>query len=158
MYQRLYDYLEKYDILYNLQFDFCERMSTSHALMSISELIRKSIDSKEFGCVIFIDLKNTVNHSNLLSKLYHYGIRGTANDWFKSYISDREQFVTLHGHNSTSLPITCGVPHGSVLVPLLFTHTHYPLASLIHRVRGCDNFSHNHMGRATSPSSLLKTT
>ena len=72
MYKRLYNYLEKYDILYSLQFGFREKVSTSQALMSISEMIRKSIDNKEYGCSVFIDLTkafDTVHHSILLSKL-----------------------------------------------------------------------------------------
>ena len=123
MYKRLYNYLEKYDILYSLQFGFREKMSTSQALMSISEMIRKSIDNKEYGCSVFIDLTkafDTVHHSILLSKLNHYGIRGIAGDWFRSFITNRKQFVTVNGSNSNLLPITCDVPQGSVLGPLLF--------------------------------------
>ena len=50
----------------------------------------------------------------------YYGIRGVAHAWFTSYLSDRKQFVSLHGTNSEYQTLTCGVPQGSVLGPLLF--------------------------------------
>ena len=87
-------------------------------LIQITESIRNSIDNNEFGYGIFIDLKKAfekVNHSILLSKLNHYGVRDKAYDWFQSYLSNREQFVCINGHKSDSLSITCGVPQGSAM-------------------------------------------
>ena len=123
MYQRLYGFLNNFDIFYPLQFGFREKPSTNHALISMTEAIRNTIDNGRYGCGVFIDLKKafeTVNHSILLKKMEHYGIRGVALDWFASYLSYRKQYVSVNGHVSDYLDICCGVPQGSVLGPLLF--------------------------------------
>ena len=106
-----------------MQFGFRTGHSTDHALISLTETIKASLDKKRFGCGIFIDLQkafDTVNHDILLKKLEHYGIRGTALNWFKSYLSNRKQFVSINGHSSSLANISCGAPQGSVLGPLLF--------------------------------------
>ena len=57
----------------------------------------------------------------MLSKLDYYGIRGILNNWFKSYLSNRKQFVSINGYDSGLAEINCGVPLGSVLGPFLFS-------------------------------------
>ena len=56
---------------------------------------------------------DTVNHSILLKKLYKYGIRGHILNWFKSYLTDRQQFVSVNNNYSSKKCITCGIPQGS---------------------------------------------
>ena len=71
----------------------------------------------------FVDLQkafDTVNHNILLNKLSHYGIRGTMNEWFKSYLQGRKQIVSINGVESELRELNHGVPHGSVLGPLIF--------------------------------------
>ena len=63
---------------------------------------------------------DTIDHNILLYKLDHYGIRGPALSWFKSYLSDRQQFVHINGYDSSMSNIHCGVPQGSIIDPLLF--------------------------------------
>src|SRR5688572_4223251 len=82
-----------------------------------------SIDDGKYAIGIFLDLSkafDTINHKILFDKLYRYGIRGNALDWIKSYLSNRYQQVVIGDAISDKCPITCGVPHGSVLGPLLF--------------------------------------
>ena len=117
MYARLEHFLKTSDILYKFQFGFRKEHSTNHALLSIVEEIRHSLDKKMYTCGVFIDLEkafDTVNHKILLSKLYHYGIRGVANSWFSSYLSNRYQTVSTNNTTSSRQLITCGVPQGSI--------------------------------------------
>ena len=88
--------------------------------MTVERSKRRFLIPIVFITKCFRNVFDTVNHSILLLKLYHYGVRGKAYEWFQSYLSNRKQFVCLNGHDSDSLPLTCGVPQGSVLGPLLF--------------------------------------
>ena len=110
IHKRLYSFLESHNILYHNQFGFRKNNSTTNALIQITEKIKESIDNGKYGCGIFIDLRkafDTVNHEILLKKLEHYGIRDSMLDWFRSYLKDRKQYVSIN-------------EQGSVLGPLLF--------------------------------------
>ena len=98
-------------------------LSKNYALISLTEEIRRSLDASKFSCGVFIDLKkafDTVDHKILLKKLELYGVRGIPNNWFKSYLSNRIQYVSYSGASSNARKISTGVPQGSVLGPLLF--------------------------------------
>ena len=123
MHTRLYNFLKQHNVLYSLQLGFRCKNSTLHALISLTESIKKTVDDGMNDCGVFIDLQkafDTVNHSILLKNVEHYGVRGTALNCFTSYLSDRSQYVSVNDHTSDHLKITCGVPQGSVLGPLLF--------------------------------------
>ena len=99
-------------------------MSTVHAALELIESISTAVDNKKNHCAgVFIDLKkafDTVNHDLLVKKLFFYGIRGTANAWLNNYLTNRNQYVIADDHSSGMRLITCGVPQGSVLGPVLF--------------------------------------
>ena len=102
MHERLYNFLELHEILFQMQFGFRNGNSTDHALISLSERIKSTIDSKRVGCGIFIDLQkafDTVNHNILLQKLDHYGIRGSSLQWFESYLTGRLQYVSINNQS-----------------------------------------------------------
>ena len=123
MYKRLHTFLNNNNIIYNLQFGVRQQCSTSHALINITDNIRKALDDGNIGCGVSVDLQkafDTADYQILLAKLNHYGIRGVSNDWFKSYLSNRSQYASINGYESGLAAINCGVPQGSVLGPLLF--------------------------------------
>ena len=123
MHKWVYNFLSHNNIIYDLQFGFRQKFSTSHALINLTENIRQALDNGYIGCGIFVDLQkafDTVDHQILLSKLDYYGIWGLSNNWFKSYLSNRKHFVSLNGYDSELAKINCDVPQGYVLRPLLF--------------------------------------
>ena len=123
MYNRVHDFMQKENTLYDLQFGFRNGTSTTHALVNLVENIKKSLDRKTNACGVFIDLQkafDTVNHKISLDKPYHYGVRGQAHLWFEFYLTDRKQKVQIASVDSRLMTILCGVPQGFILGPLLF--------------------------------------
>ena len=92
------------------------------------------MDSRKIDLTIFLDLKkafDTVDHSVLIKKLRAYGIRGSAGDWFESYLKERKQYCAANGHRSNIKNITYGIPQGSCLSPLLLSSTLTTLKSAL---------------------------
>ena len=123
MFTRVYEFLENSKSFYSLQFGFRKKHSTTHAIIDIIEKINQSLDKEKIACGVFVDFQkafDTVNHDILLKKLSHLGIKGNINEWFKSYLFERKQFVSVLGYKSNLATLNHGVPQGSVLGPLLF--------------------------------------
>ena len=123
MYKRLLSFLNKHNILYQYQFGFRENHGVNSALIYMIDKILKSLDKGEIVVGLFLDFCkafDTVDHQILINKMNKYGIRGTALEWIKSYLSERKQFVYFNGINSSEQNIVCGIPQGSILGPLFF--------------------------------------
>ena len=120
---RLYNFLHNQKFFYTQQFGFREKHFTELATTFLVSKITNAMERKELTLGIFLDLSkafDTINHDILLTKLSHYGIRDLPLNWFKSYLSNRKQFLELGGKLSSSQYIRHGVPQGSILGSLLF--------------------------------------
>ena len=122
-------FLHKNKILFKHQYGFRKCHNTTHPLIHFLDKIYNSLNSNnpEYTLGIFLDLKkafDTVDFTILLKKMHHYGFQGISNDWFQSYLNNRTQYVEIDGMKSSLLTMSCGVPQGSILGPLLFFTFH----------------------------------
>jgi hypothetical protein len=123
VYARLEVFVRKKNILTNSQYGFRENHSTFMALLEMQDKLTRAFEAGEYSIGVFIDLQKAfdcLDHSILLSKLSHYGIRGIAHQWFSSYLTNRMQYVSYNSGVSRQKLISCGVPQGSILGPILF--------------------------------------
>ena len=109
--------------------------STETALLCVTNDIKLAMDSKKCIILVIIDFSSafdTIDHAILLSRLeLRYGITSVVLEWFRSYLYGRVQWVNIDESFSPPHALTTGVPHGSVLVPLLFSLYVQPLGCII---------------------------
>ena len=115
--------MENNSILHKQQYGFYAKKSTTQATFHFLQYLYKHIDSGNVVFSLFVDFRKAfdcVNHEILLSKLNTCGVRGIAIDWFLSYLTNREQYVSINNVDSNPRVIQCGVPQGSILGHVLF--------------------------------------
>ena len=108
--------------MFNYQFGFRKKHSTEQAILKLTDKLKSVIDNKQLTCGLLLDfLKafDTSNHKILLEKLQKYEMRGVPLQWFTSYLTIIVN-NTITYTDSEMLRMTCGVPQGSTLGPLLF--------------------------------------
>ena len=123
MYNRLYSFITKHNILYKYQFGFREKHGINLALIVLVDRILSTLQQRDIVLGVFLDVSkafNTVHHQILLNKLSMCGIRGLANKWFDSHLSNRKHSVMFNNTRSNQRNITCDVPQESILGSLLF--------------------------------------
>ena len=112
-YNQLYEYMCQNKLIYKYQSGFRPSFSTNTALTYLTDRIRFNMDKGMYTGVVLLDLRkafDTVNHDILLTKLDTLGLCNKSVAWFRSYLSNRKQFVEINGVQSSSEPMNCGVP------------------------------------------------
>ena len=120
---QLYQYLDKHKYLVSHQSGFRSLHSVVTCLLKGTSDWYIDMDNGRYTEMIFIDLKtafDSVDHQILSDKMQFYGITGSAQKWFSSYLDNRKQYCRVNGTTSNVENIDIGVPQGSCLGPLLF--------------------------------------
>ena len=137
--EQLNGFLEKHEVLDTFQSGFRSKHSTETALLKVSSDVLMSADSGEHTVLVLLDLSSafdTVDHNILISRLRdRVGMSGLVLKWFSSYLSKRSFSVSINNVLSETTELSCGVPQGSVLGPVLFLLYLLPLGQLIRKFK-----------------------
>ena len=134
IHQQISQFLEEHRLLSPTQFGFRKERNTELAATLLLDEIQRGTDKGNVTGAIFVDLSkafDTLSHSQIIESLKSYGITGKANELFINYLFGRKQSVCFGAEISQQEPITCGVPQGSILGPLLFLITFNDVSSVI---------------------------
>ena len=135
--RQLNSFLSASDTFDRFQSGFRPNHSTETALVKVVNDLRVNMDDGKLSVLVLLDLSaafDTVDHKILIERLELWaGLSGPVLNWLRTYLSDREYFVALGVHSSETRPMTCGVPQGSILGPLLFSLYMLPLGSIVSR-------------------------
>ena len=135
--KRINDHLSNHNLANPEQSAYKTYHSTETALLKLQNDFLINMDHGKVTALILLDLSaafDTIDHSILADRLsVWFGVSGTPLAWIQSYLKDRSQIINVNGSKSASFPLTCGVPQGSVLGPLLFTLYTTPLSKIIER-------------------------
>ena len=123
VHEQIQDYLDKNKILYRYQSGFRPHHSTDSCLSYLSDKVVQGFENSMFTGMILIDLQkalDTIDHEIFLEKMKHLGFADSVIFWFRSYLTNRTFFVNIGKDFSSPGELSCGVPQGSILGPLIF--------------------------------------
>ena len=123
IHDQVFTYLKTNGLLYEFQSGFRQSYSTNTCLIHLTDYIKLQSDKGNLTGMVLLDLQkafDTVDHCILINKLQALGFDTCSREWFRSYLTNRKQLVDIAGTLSPFQNVTCGVPQGSILGPLLF--------------------------------------
>ena len=123
IHDQVFSYLKSNGLMYEFQSGFRQSFSTNTCLIHLTDYIKFQSDKGNYTGMVLLDLQkafDTVDHYILINKLQALGFDTCSREWFRSYLTNRKQLVDIGGTLSPFQNVTCGVPQGSILGPLLF--------------------------------------